>query len=163
VDALLILALIVLAALAYSRRAANYVAGMAGGSELDYVGNGVTVDPSYDSGALSNISEAIAKFEGFYKPGSIAQRSNNPGNIGTFGGKVSSYADVGDGWDALGNWISGHASSHPDWDFYDTMRYYLTGSTTGIAGPNQDPDSYAEYVANYLGVDPTTPVSSVLG
>jgi len=37
VGALLILALIVLAALAYRRRAANYVAGSAGANELGYL------------------------------------------------------------------------------------------------------------------------------
>ncbi len=39
---------------------------------------------------------------------------------------------------------------------------YLTGDTLSNGGPNQHPDQYAEYVANYVGVDPTTPISSVL-
>lgn len=116
-----------------------------------------------DGNGLDNITEAIARMEGFYKNGSLAQRTNNPGDVGTFGSNVASYSDVGDGWDAVTAWVQTHITQHPDWDFYDMAHYYLTGSTTGKPGPKQNPDAYAEYVANYLGVDPTTPVSSVIG
>lgn len=118
---------------------------------------------SYGRDGLDNVSEGIAQYEGFYLPGSLAARTMNPGNIGTFGGNVASYPDVGDGWDALKAWISSHTASNPDWDFYDMMRYYLTGSTTGKAGPGQNPDAYAEYIADYLGVSPTDTVASVIG
>ena len=112
---------------------------------------------------LDNITEAVARIEGYYQNGSLAQRTNNPGNIGTYGGKVASYADAGNGWDALMLWVQTHAQQNPNWDFYDMFHYYLTGDTLSNGGPGQTPDQYAEYVANYVGVDPTTPVSSVLG
>ena len=125
---------------------------------------GQTAAPGPSSGdAIGPITQAIAQMEGWFKPGSLAQRTNNPGNIGTFGGKVASYPDAGTGFESLQTWVQTHAAQHPEWDFYDMFHYYLTGDTLSNGGPNQHPDAYAEYVANSIGVDPTTPVSSVLG
>jgi hypothetical protein len=121
------------------------------------------------SDLLDNIMQAIDQMEG----GHAGQRNvvnNNPGNVkagpnmtGTAGG-YATFADVGDGWDALKAWIQSHAAAHPDWDFYDMFNAYL-GHTPG--GPTSDKegngDAYAEYVANYAGVDPTQTVSSALG
>jgi hypothetical protein len=76
---------------------------------------------------------------------------------------VAGYPTDEAGFSALDNYITRHAASHPDWDFYDLFRYYLTGDTMGTPGPGQNPDAYAEYVASQVGVDPTTPVFSVLG
>jgi hypothetical protein len=112
---------------------------------------------------VRQVSEAIAKMEGFFVPGSLPSRSMNPGDIGTYGGKVRSYPTVEAGFSALDAYISQHAAAHPDWDLYDFTRYYLTGDTMGVAGPGQNPDSYAEFVAGQLGVDPTTPLSQLLG
>jgi hypothetical protein len=112
--------------------------------------------------ALDNIGEAIAQQEGYYVQGSLANRTNNPGDIGTFNGNVGSYSTPGEGWDALNTYITSHAQAHPQWDFYDFAHYYLTGDTMGKPGPGQNPDAYAEGIANYVGVDPTQPVSSVL-
>jgi len=122
-----------------------------------------TATQAGSSNGLDNVTEGVARIEGLYKNGSLAQKTNNPGNIGTFGGKIASYPDLGDGWTALQSWVSTKAAQHPNWDFYDMFHYYLTGDTLSNGGPNQNPDAYAEYVANYVGVDPTTPVSSVLG
>ncbi len=115
------------------------------------------------SGGLDSITQAIARMEVYFKSGSLAQRTNNPGDIGTYGGKVASYPDSTSGWSALNTWVRSHAAAHPNWDFYDIIRYYLTGDTMGTAGSNQNPDAYAEYVAQAAGVDPSTPVSSVIG
>lgn len=112
---------------------------------------------------LDNIAEAISRFEGFYTPGSVAQRSNNPGNVGTYGGHIASYSNVGDGWTTLQNWVTDHAASNPNMTFNQMMGLYLTGSVNGLPGPNQDPAGYAQYIADYVGVDPNTPVSAVLG
>jgi len=104
----------------------------------------------------------MAQFEGFFISGSVSQRNNNPGDIKA-GGTFASYADSGDGWDALNGWITGHAATNPDWDFYDMTDYYLRGSTTAPSVDAQgNSDAYAEYIAGQLGVSPTTPVSSVL-
>ncbi len=112
---------------------------------------------------LDNITEAMARMEGFYKQGSLAQRTNNPGNVGTFGGNVASYSDVGDGWTTLQNWVTNHAAANPNMTIRQMMGIYLTGSINGTPGPNQDPVGYANFIANYAGVDPNTPVSALLG
>lgn len=115
------------------------------------------------NGNLAAVTQAMATYEGYYVPGSLAARTNNPGDIGTYGGQVASYPTATAGWNALNNWVSGHAAANPNWDFYDMMSYYLTGDTMGTPGPGQSPNAYAEYVAGQVGVDPTTPVSAVIG
>ncbi len=126
-------------------------------------GTASTFGGQMSSNGLDNITEAIARFEGYYKPGSVAQRTNNPGNVGTFGGNVASYTNEGDGWTALQNWVTNHAAENPSMTFTQMMDQYLTGSINGTPGPNQDPAGYANFIADYVGVDPSTPVSQVLG
>lgn len=131
--------------------------------------SGPSPSPSPDSqgggtgnDVLDNISQQIAQTEGFFQPGTRAARLNNPGNVG--GDSAGGYGDVGDGWDALNNWIYNHAQQHPDWDFYDMMHFYVTGDTMGQGQPGFiSPDQYAEQVAAAAGVDPTQTVSSALG
>lgn len=145
----------------YTKGQSSGAAAGVSGANASPAGGGGTNAADYSP--VSQFAQAVATYEGYYVPGSLAQRSNNPGNVGTFGGKVASYPDAQSGWDALTNWITGKASANPQWDFYDTMRYYLTGDTMGTPGPNQNPDAYAEYVANQLGVQPTDSVASTLG
>ena len=118
-------------------------------------------DVSSSSNNLDNFTEAQAQFEGFYLPGSVAQRTNNPGNIGTYGGKVGSYIDPGAGWDALYGYDQNIAQQHPDWSILQFITYYLTGSPNGTPGPKQNPQAYADYEANYLGVPVTTSIGSL--
>lgn len=122
---------------------------------------------------LDNFGEAIKQFEG-WSPGSTSYRNNNPGNIkagsytrdriGTDQQNFAVFADVGDGWDALNNYIQAHAADNPTWNFYDFFNYYLHGSTSANPVDSQgNSTAYANYVANYMGVDPNTPVSSLFG
>ena len=126
------------------------------------------------SGQLDNIMQAIANLEGFGIAGTRPTRDNNPGDLQSAQGMISrdvvgpggiaQFADVGDGWDALGNWVKSHTAANPDWDFYDLTHFYATGNTQGTPAQGEaDPDASAEYIAGYLGVEPTTPVSTVLG
>lgn len=125
--------------------------------------------PAQGNDALDNIMQAIYQFEGG-KPGNRNVVNNNPGNlrsgpgmVGTQGG-YANFADQGDGWDALQSWVMRHVGANPDWDFYDLFSYYLRGSTTKPTSDAQgNSDAYAEYVAGYLGVNPSQPVSSVMG
>ena len=126
-----------------------------------YPQDGVTAMSQNDP--LTQMSKAIAQFEGYNVPGSLPNRTNNPGDIGTYGGKVGSYPDAASGFSALQNYISGHAANNPGWNFYDFFTYYLTGDPNGTPGPNQNPNAYADYVAGALGVPATTPISQVLG
>jgi len=119
---------------------------------------------------LDNIGQAIFQFEGG-QPNNLNVRNNNPGNLRSVPGMTgtndgyATFADIGDGWTALNNYITSHAAAHPGWDFYDFFQNYL-GQPVGSPVTSTDQgnsDAYAEYVASYLGVDPTTPVSQVLG
>ncbi len=88
--------------------------------------------------------------------------NNNPGNLRSGPGQTGSaggyaiFGSFGDGWNALVTWIKSHAASHPDWNFADMMNVYAP------AGDNNNPGAYADYVANYVGADPTQTVSSFL-
>lgn len=157
-DGLLILVCAVLAWLFVrgSQASTDVSAGWADYENDTSVGDVVT-------GGTNSIAQAIARFEGFFKTGTLSQRTNNPGDIGTWGSRVANYPTPDAGFAALDGYINSHATANPDWDFYDFFRYYLTGSTTGTPGPHQDPDGYAEYVAQQVGVDPTTPLSQVIG
>lgn len=114
------------------------------------------------AGPLNDIAQAIYQFEGGFKADSLNVRNNNPGNLrsapgqtGTSGG-YATFSNFSDGWGALQGWITSNAQAHPDWDFYDLFAKYAPASD------NNDPDAYAEYVANYAGADPTQPVSQFL-
>lgn len=73
---------------------------------------------------MKTFLQAIATMEGFYSPGKIPQRSNNPGDLRynnesiSFGstGSDSGYAifpDVQTGWKALQRWLSVPAKFSP--------------------------------------------------
>ncbi len=52
------------------------------------------------------IAEAIARKEGFYKPGSLARRQNNPGNLRSWGDTpitkgYAAFVSLDKGWKAL--------------------------------------------------------------
>jgi hypothetical protein len=120
------------------------------------------------SGGIDNIMQAIANFEGngarYNNPGNIkSTKSAYDGQVGTAPGGYAIFGDMGDGWTRLQAYIASHTAAHPDWDFYDFFSNYLNGSTTAPTQTAQgNSDNYAEYVANYIGVDPTTPVSQVM-
>jgi hypothetical protein len=125
--------------------------------------SGDSADGGDMSVAVRKMSEAMAHMEGFFVPNSLPARTHNPGDIGTFGGKVRGYASDEEGFTALDSYITSHAAKHPDWDLYDFVRYYLTGDTMGKAGAGQNPDEYADYVAGRTGLDPTQSIFSQLG
>jgi hypothetical protein len=125
--------------------------------------------PMTSSNALDDIMQAISDFEGG-RPGDRNIVNSNPGNLRSASGMIgkaggfATFADTGDGWDALQSWIQRHVADHPDWDFYDLFNYYLRGKTTGPTVDQQgDSDQYAEYVAGYAGFNPSQTVSSALG
>jgi hypothetical protein len=163
VDGVLVIALAVLAWLFYEGSRAGSVVGSGANELADYEGNAEIDAGDSMQGGTSKIANAIAKFEGFFTPGTLPNRTNNPGDIGTWGGKVKSYPSPEAGFASLDSYITSKATANPSWDFYDFFHYYLTGDPMGTPGPNQNPDGYAEYVAQQVGVDPTTPISQVIG
>jgi hypothetical protein len=125
-----------------------------------------------DDNPLDNLTEAWARWEGYYKQGSVAQRNNNPMNVkgnwpGVVGHTASGIAifdDPGDGWDAGSAWVKKQAAQHPDWSFSNLFGKVL-GDLNGNPVNNEQGDSEAEasYVANYLGVPVASEVADYLG
>lgn len=121
---------------------------------------------------LDSIAQAWSQFEGS-DPDNRNWRNKNPVNLkwanqpgwtGTDEGGFTVFGDVGDGWDAANRYIDYHAKEHPDWDLYDFFDWAQRGSTTAPTEDDQgNSDTEAEFVANQLGVPPTTTLSSLLG
>jgi len=136
---------------------------------LNYSGDstGTASAPSFTSSVsdgLDNFMQGISNFEGTGR----STRNNNPGNLKAPGGDPSFwsgqvgvdpqgfaiFSDIGDGWTALQKDIATQARRNPLQSFYDFF---------GTYSPDGNSDSYAQYVAGYMGVDPNTPIGSVLG
>jgi hypothetical protein len=160
---LIISAVIVLAALL------GYLWWTGKGSSSDSAGGG-SADSKSDG--WFQFFNGIYFFEG---PGP-RDRNNNPGNLkakrnGSWPGQIGTdprgfaiFPDVSTGMEALQGYISSLVSKHPDWDFYDLFSYYLNGDTMAPTKTKEgDSNAYAEYVADQVGVDPTTPVAEAIG
>lgn len=117
---------------------------------------------------LSTIASTIQQIEGYY-PGSIAYQNNNPGNliyVGQAGATqgtpmagtpyyFASFDSYADGYAALENQIQIYANQGLTID--QMMAKYAPASGTG-----NNPTSYANSIANALGVSSDTPVSSAI-
>lgn len=121
------------------------------------------------------IAAAIQKQEGYY-PGSIAYKDNNPGNltgckqsgasgcdvrvIGTTTYKFTQFPDYATGQSALFDQINNYANRgltiREMMDKY-APEYDNNGNPTG-----NNPQAYAQNIANSLGVDPNTPLTAAL-
>lgn len=138
-------------------------------SPVDYSGDG-TDTASYDP--IDSIVAGWARFEGYFQPGSLASRNNNPGNLkgdypGVIGHTPQGFAIFGssvDGWNAAQGYVERNAAQHPDWTFQNFFAKVL-GSLSGTPVNNDQGNSNneAQFVADYSGVDPSTQVSSYLG
>lgn len=111
------------------------------------------------------MAQAIATMEGFYKPGSLAARNNNPGNLRSWGTNpvVNGYAQfptLDAGWAALKKQIQKNIDRG-----LNLTEFF--GGKTGVYGgyapsaDKNDPVNYAKYVAGRTGVDVNTPLKSV--
>lgn len=114
---------------------------------------------------VDSLAGAIAKFEGFYKTGSLAQRNNNPGNLRTWGSTPTSggyavFPTLDAGWAALKRQIQINI------DRGLTMYEFFAGKS-GVypgyapAADSNEPYHYARTVASWIGVDPSTTLKSV--
>ncbi len=109
--------------------------------------------------SLTDLAAAIATFEGFFKPGSVAQRNNNPGNlragpsaIGTDANGYAIYATPQDGWNDLYRQIG-----------LDASRGLSLSQFIGkYAPPNENNTSnYLQFVTGTIGADASTPLASL--
>jgi hypothetical protein len=166
VELLLALGVILLLRLFFRNRGSN------GAGSGDAGAGGSTVSQNDGYGPIDDITEGWAQIEGFYKPGSVAQRYNNPGNVkGDYPGVVGHtpsgidiFGDVGDGWDAATSWVQSNEQQHPGWSFSQLFAKVL-GSLSGTPVNNDQGNSQAEaeYVASYLGVPADSSVTDYTG
>ena len=137
-----------------SRAAAVMIAG--GGLLL--LASAVRGSTRMGENKVDALMRGIAKAEGFYVTGSLAQRANNPGNLklgdrgfGAIDGKTK-FATLADGWRALANQIELIASGksafyRPDMTFAQIARIYTGGDK---------PDAWAAIVTQEIGATPDT-------
>ena len=117
---------------------------------------------AYDYGSLDTIAQTIQRQEGYY-PGSLAYANNNPGNliyVGQAGavpgaGGFAKFPTYDAGYQALLDQISRYA------DRGMTIQSMMAVYAPAGDGSN-NPQLYAQNVANALGVDPNTPLTTVL-
>jgi hypothetical protein len=112
--------------------------------------------------AVPSIVRAIAAMEGFYKPGSLASRNNNPGNLRSWGslpvkdGYVV-FPNVEKGWEAL------RRQTRKNIDRGLTLEEFFSGKPGVYPGyaPSADgnqPMGYARFVASASGVPLGVPI-----
>lgn len=109
------------------------------------------------------IARAIATMEGFYIPGSIAQRNNNPGNLRSWGSNpiVNGYAKFPTaeaGWAALRRQVELNINRGLTLEEFFAGKPGVYGGYAPSADSN-DPDGYARYVAQQTGIPLGTPIS----
>jgi len=113
------------------------------------------------------IAQAIARQEGFYVAGSIAQRNNNPGNLRSWGTNpivdgYAKFATVEDGWNALYRQITLNINRGLN------LQEFFAGKPGIYAGyspaaDNNRPLEYAQYVAGQVGISPIVPLNTLQG
>jgi hypothetical protein len=111
------------------------------------------------------IAQAIAKEEGFYVPGSIAQRNHNPGNLRSWGSApiVSGYAVAPD--DATGwSWLYSQVQTNIGRGL--TLNEFFAGKPGVYDGyaPSADknrPYAYAAFVAGQVGIPTDVPLNAL--
>lgn len=116
---------------------------------------------------VESLSNAIARFEGYFVPGSVAQRNHNPGNLrsgpGAIGTDPRGYAVFPDdetGFAALQNQVALNIGRGL------TLNEFF-GGKPGVypgyapAADQNKPQQYAATVAGWLGIDPNAVLSGV--
>ena len=117
-------------------------------------------------GLVERIAIAISEMEGFNKPGSRAQRQNNPGNLRSWGKTpivegFANFPTAAEGWSALRRQI---------WRNVDrglTLYEFFGGKPNVYAGYAPDADGnrsrhYAEFVAKRAGIPVNVPLPDVI-
>lgn len=111
-------------------------------------------------------ANAIKEFEG-WNPGSLSYRNNNPGNLRYSPFEIgknknfSVFKTYDDGWKALLHQLQiaadGRSSVYkPGMSLLQFFKLYAP------AHDDNDPDRYARFVADYIGVPPTTKIKELI-
>jgi len=111
---------------------------------------------------MSKLAQLIAREEGFYVPGSLPNRNNNPGDLRHAPGEthagnpnaVGAFDTVEEGWAALERQLG----------LYAERGLTLSQMVDSYAPPSDDNDSvqYLQFLCDGLGCTPDTLVSQAL-
>lgn len=115
---------------------------------------------------IDSLAQSIATMEGFFKPNTIAQRNNNPGNLRRWGANPvqNGYAVFNtpeEGWAALRKQIQLNVNRGL------TLEEFFGGKTGVYPGyapsaDSNDPANYARFVAGRAGIAVNQPITSFL-
>lgn len=112
---------------------------------------------------VARFAEAIATFEGYYKPGTISKRHRNPGNIRAWGemptmrGYVVFPSDAA-GFEALEHQIRKNIRRGLSlYEFFGGKPRVYPGYAPDADGNHSK--RYAEFVAARLGINPSLPIA----
>jgi len=116
---------------------------------------------------IDDLAQAIATFEGYFKPGTVAARNNNPGNlragpraIGKDERGYAIYATPEDGWADLKRQIELNISRGL------SLREFFAGKP-GVypgyapAADQNQPERYAAFVSERVGIPMDVPLVSL--
>ena len=116
--------------------------------------------------AVDDLAQAIARFEGYYTPGSLAARNNNPGNLRSWGSYpvVNGYVqfpDAAAGWTALRSQVEKNIGRGLNLsEFFGGKPGVYSGYAPSADANN--PTNYAQTVANWLGISADVPLVQAL-
>jgi len=114
---------------------------------------------------IDNLAAAIARFEGFYQPGSLAARNNNPGNLRSWGSNpvengYAKFPTPEAGWAALRRQVELNIGRGL------TLQEFF-GGKSGVypgyapAADRNNPQTYAATVAGWLGIPLNRPLADL--
>lgn len=116
---------------------------------------------------INSLANSIATMEGYFKPGTLAQQNNNPGNLRSWGSNPTRngfavFATPEEGWAALRQQIQRNISRGL------TLSEFFGGKEGVYPGyaPAADqnrPDAYARFVAGRAGIAVDQPLTAYLG
>jgi hypothetical protein len=118
---------------------------------------------------ISTWASAIAQFEGFNTAGSRPARNNNPGDLmyagqpgatGKDSGGFAIFPDAPTGWQALYNQLNAYVNEFPTFSILQIMAHYL-GQSVPTTDSQGNAFTYANFVAQALGVDPSTTLEAL--
>jgi len=112
-----------------------------------------------------SIAQAIATMEGFFSPGTIAQRQNNPGNLRSWGnypvvGGYVQFPDAQTGWEALYSQVDKNIGRGLTIQEFFAGKPGVYGGYSPGADKN-DPAGYAQYVATQTGIPESVPLNTL--
>lgn len=117
------------------------------------------------SAIVDQISQSIARQEGYNVAGSIAQQNNNPGNLRTWGNTpvvngYASFATPEDGWAALNQQVQKNIDRGLTLEEFFAGKEGVYPGYAPAADSNQ-PNVYAANVSSWTGIPLDVPLSDL--